>query len=295
MKFFQYSYLILFAVLIVGCGNDELIEENPNLKTDTAQGRNLNGNENVLLRLNLAAGTQYSIVSDVNSNMEGAGITANSVITMDFNIDVKSVENDTTKMEAVYNRIQMSMKSPMSDMTYDSEKPDETTGPVASIMKDKFGGIVGNVLSFNSNKRAQIVEALDFTEMLGEDDSGKEQKDQMNQTFHQLFIEYPEEEVTVGSTWTVSNEEYGASKTTYTVTEIEDDVVVLSIAGEMGGDSGMGGDMEGTSTGSLTVDRSTGFPTGLDVQQDALVTQMGVEMKVIIKMNLKISQKTDAE
>jgi len=86
-------------------------------------------------------------------------------------------------------------------------------------------------------------------------------------------INFPEEEVSVGSSWTSEEENNGMKMSiTYTVANIADGSVFLDVSGDV---SGLG---TGTIKGEATIDISTGIQKSTSM--DITVSAQGTEMTI---------------
>ena len=204
-------------------------------------------NDGVTLRLKPQQGKSYTITNKANTMtmMEVQGQTLN----MSQNMEVrqtftpKEVSESQSTIETQVEAIKMTISQMGMKLEYDSEHPEKTSPMIASQTKE-------------------FEESLKKPNTLTFDDHGKLISDKedlgMSQLGH-VIIELPDQELSVGSKWSRSNEQEisGIAFTVnmeYTVTAISKKSVDVSFTGNI--DSK---EVSGTYNGTASIDPQTGL------------------------------------
>jgi hypothetical protein len=227
----------------------------------------VNAQDSVLLRANYNKGDQYLVTIEQIQNM---GLQGGVNMTMTMGMIVTEVTKDEIKTESKITAVKMDVMQGGMTMSYDSSKSDEELDEVGKAMKAQVDPMMKSVIITTMNS-------------LGKTLSTKTEP--ANPTMDQFqnqasSIVFPEEKVSVGSTWSTEDENMGMKmKMVFTVSKIADGVVYIDISGDV---SGMG---EGTIKGKTEIDIKTG--TQKLLENEVTVKAMGAEVKVSSKMTMK--------
>jgi len=144
--------------------------------------------ESVLLRLNYNQGDNYITSIELEQNMgEQGGMS----MTMKMNSNVNSVDDELIMLESKIKSIAMNMNQGGMVMDYDSNKSSEELDQMGQMMKSQFDPILKATI-YNSVDRYGNVLELKVEPTL----PGMEQF-----TGSQNAINFPDEAVSVGSSW----------------------------------------------------------------------------------------------
>lgn len=223
--------------------------------------------KSVLLRANYNTGDKYEIGIEQIQNM---GLQGGINMNLTMNMSVSKVTDQEITSEATIKKVKMDMMQGTMTMTYDSTKSDEELDQGGKMMKAQMAPLL----------KAKIISVMN---RYGKTLSTKIEP--ANPTLDQFAdqassIVFPEEKVSVGSSWSTEDQNMGMTlKTVYTVSKIENGTVYIDISGNV---SGMG---EGTISGKTEIDIDTGAQNMLE--NEVSISAMGAQMKVISKMTMK--------
>ena len=267
------------------------------------------------LKLNLKKGQTYTYGMKMNMNM-----AAMSDINMDFGFKMKVEDVDAQNNYALlcsYDAIRFKMSMMGKDMGYDSKNVGDTTSenPQNQMFRKIFGSMVGQSFKMTMSQKGEVlkVEGLkDLVETMTQSmDMPEDQKDkmreqmsqsfseeQMKQTFSQGFSVFPDKPVKVGDSWkkNVSKNTSGIAmnqEVTYTVKEITDKAVVLSLSGviksskDENAASAKIDDMSGDLKGTMEMDRASGMIHSGNMDMDMKVKAMGQSMNMKMKITIE--------
>lgn len=269
----------VISVTIASCGEEE--------KKETKQETQGTNGEGILLRLTPQEGAVMESVIDMDITMKG-DVGMSTSLAMEFNMKVDDVDAEgVITVTSEYTQMKMNMDMMGQEIRYNSDDASHTD-PVSQKMAEAMGGMINTPFEMKMNDLSEIVEAPDFSKMIGNDPMMAGQADQMKQTFDNMFAIYPEEAVNLGESWertTVSGNSQMPMKlnATYTLKEILDDKVILSLNGSVESNGGMVS-AEGTFTGTLDIDRTTGFPTNSVMKQKISISAQGMDVEMIMEM-----------
>jgi hypothetical protein len=223
--------------------------------------------ESVLLRLNYNQGDNYITSIELEQNMgEQGGMS----MTMKMNSNVNSVDDELIMLESKIKSIAMNMNQGGMVMDYDSNKSSEELDQMGQMMKSQFDPILKATI-YNSVDRYGNVLELKVEPTL----PGMEQF-----TGSQNAINFPDEAVSVGSSWVSEADNQGMKIVTkYTVTSISDEMIYLDVSGDV---SGIG---VGTIIGKSTVEISSGIQTNATIEMT--ISAQGIEMNMVTSSTMK--------
>lgn len=213
----------------------------------------------VLLRFHPQSGKTYVVNTKASqttvAKIQGQSMSSSQTVDTRQSFNVESISGQdytlSTKIEAV------KLKASQMGMTlnYDSENPQNTSPLLADQTKD-IDELINNPISLKYNE-------------LGQSDNSEDIE--MNQ-LGMAIIELPEEELSVGSQWTltksqeVSDVEFSINMT-YTVTGINKKEVNVSFTGTI--DSN---EISGTYEGTSTISQKTGIVMSSSIKNNISMT-----------------------
>ena len=223
--------------------------------------------ESVLLRLNYNKGDNYVTSIELKQSM---GAQGGMNMTMFMNSNISSVNDQSIMLESKVESVVINMNQGGMVMDYDSNKSSEELDQMGQMMKSQFDPILKATIYNSVDRYGNVLEVKVEPSL-----------PRMEQfTGGQNAINFPEEEVSIGSSWESESENQGMKIVTkYTVTNIADGMISLNIAGDV---SGIG---TGTLIGKSTVEISSGVQTNATIEMN--LSAQGIEMKLITTSTMK--------
>jgi hypothetical protein len=217
--------------------------------------------ESVLLRLNYNKGDNYVTSVELKQSM---GAQGGMSMTMLMNSNVSNVDDKSIMLESKVESIVMNMNQGGMVMDYDSNKSSEELDQMGQMMKSQFDPILKATIYNSVDRYGNVLEVKVEPSLPG-----------MEQfTGSQNAINFPEEEVSIGSSWASEADNQGMKIVTkYTVTSIADGMIFLDVSGDV---SGIG---TGTMNGKSTVEISSGIQTNATIEMT--ISAQGMEMSLV--------------
>jgi len=217
--------------------------------------------ESVLLRLNYNKGDNYVTSVELKQSM---GAQGGMSMTMLMNSNVSNVDDKSIMLESKVESIVMNMNQGGMVMDYDSNKSSEELDQMGQMMKSQFDPILKASIYNSVDRYGNVLEVKIEPSLPG-----------MEQfTGSQNAINFPEEEVSIGSSWASEADNQGMKIVTkYTVTNIADGMIFLDVSGDV---SGIG---TGTMNGKSTVEISSGIQTNATIEMT--ISAQGMEMSLV--------------
>lgn len=238
--------------------------------------------DGITLRLKPQQGKTYTITSKANmmTMMEVQGQTMNMSQTMETrqSFTAKEVTDNESTFDTQIDAIKMSISQMGMKLEYDSEHP-EKTSPMLAGQTQEIDKVIKKVETVKYDLMGNIVDSLEI------------EMSQLSAAISKL----PEEEVSVGSTWTfdktqnnVSGTEINA-KMTYTVTAISKKSVDVNISGTVDGNN----EISGTYQGTASINPQTGLvmSSSLKTNLSMTVNEQGMSIPMTIVGNTTIEVK----
>ncbi|MDC1238049.1 DUF6263 family protein, partial [Polaribacter sp.] len=215
-------------------------------------------------RANYKKGDVLEVKMEQSQNM---GAKGGVDMKMSMDMIVTSKDGDMLTTESKIKSINMNMLQGGMAMSYDSSMKVEDLDEMGKMMKQQFDPMMKSTIIAKVNNQGEILET--------KVEPSNPAMDQL--TAQAKGIIYPNEEVSVGTSWSDVTSQQGMSVTSiYTVSKIENGKVYINITGAV---TGMG---EGDIKGDLVVDIETGI-------QDSASSEMAINAG---GMDMKISTKT---
>jgi hypothetical protein len=265
-----------------------------------------------MLKFNFEKGKGYDYEMIINMDQDIMGQAMQMDMTNYYSMDVVADDGTTKTITTTYDRFKLNMKVGPMDIDVDSDKPlQEMEGggkenPM-KMLNSLFGAIKGKKFSMKVNAEGKVEEITGFKEMaqsivdsMGVDEKMKEQMQQqfskqfnetsMKDQFERVLYIFPNKEVKVGDSWQKTTTPGGAMggkyTSTYTVTEIEGDMVTLEEKSKIDGAS-EAMNMKGDITGTLVIDSKSGLVVSADQDMDLKMSTDGKEIKMKGKTKIK--------
>jgi hypothetical protein len=295
MKFFRIAaFIMILGVGFMACQSTK------------------NSTNSKMLSFNFQPGKSYDYDMITDFEQEVMGQKQQVSVTAQYGMQVKDQSDSAVSIKTVFNAFKMNLDMMGMSLEVDTEKPlpQDTSAemnPLSMLNKmfhaikgQEFEMVVtkeGKVLAVNGLEKIaeNILSSVDMGEEFkqGMDASFKQQFNdaQMKEQFERAFFIFPNKEVKVGDSWTKEHAAPGGSsamggfKTTYTVSEIEGDMVDLDVKSDFSGMESQGS-VKGSQSGTMTVDSRSGLimSSDLDIEMEASEGGQSMKMKGKIKI-----------
>lgn len=267
-----------------------------------------------MLKFNLEKGKGYDYEMIMNFDQEIMGQPVQLDMTTYYSMTVDAEENGIKSIRSIFERFRMKTSLMGLNLDVDTDNPpaNDTAGnnkdPLSALSRF-FGAIKGQVYSMKVNPEGKILEVSGFEKMgekLAESlDLDEEQKAEMKKNFESQFnaeemklnLErvwhiFPVKEVKVGDSWTTESELHGKMpgvyKSTYTVTDIEGDMVSLEEKTRLEPRGGDGPQLKGEVKGTIVVDSRSGLVVNADQEMKLkTATDGGTPLEITGKSKIK--------
>ena len=218
--------------------------------------------ESVLLRLNYTKGDSYLMTVE---SKQGMGAQGGVNMKMNMGMIVSEVSGDNVKTESKILSVALDMMQGGMAMSYDSNKKDEELDQMGQMLKSQFDPMMNSIIYNSYYKLGNITETKVEPSVPG-----------MNQlTEGSGSVIYPNEKISVGSSWSSNKDNQGTKiTTTYTVSQIKDGIVYLDITGNVSGAEGVDGAVKGSSE----IEVSTGFAKKTSIE--VVISNQGMDITI---------------
>ena len=190
--------------------------------------------ESVLLRLNYTKGDSFLVTTESNQSMGSQG-GMNMKMTM--GMIVADVAEENIKTESQITAVVVDMMQGGMTMSYDSNS-DEELDQMGQMLKLQFEPMMKAINYVTLDHQGNMIDTKLEPSVPG-----------MNQlTEGSGSVIYPNEKISVGSSWSSNKDNQGIkTTTTYTVSQIKDGIVYLDITGNVSGAKGVDAAVKGSS------------------------------------------------
>jgi len=218
--------------------------------------------ESVLLRLNYTEGDSYLMTVE---SKQGMGAQGGVNMKMNMGMIVSEVSGDNVKTESKILSVALDMMQGGMAMSYDSNKKDEELDQMGQMLKSQFDPMMNSIIYNSYDKLGNITETKVEPSVPG-----------MNQlTEGSGSVIYPNEKISVGSSWSSNKDNQGMkTTTTYTVSQIKDGIVYLDITGNVSGAEGIDGAVKGSSE----IEVSTGLAKKTSIE--IAISNQGMDITI---------------
>lgn len=264
-----------------------------------------------MLKFNFETGKGYDYEMTMSMDQDIMGQPMKMNMASYYSMDVTADNGASKTITSYIDRIKMNMNMAGMDFTVDSENKTaaDDKNPMA-MMNKIFGAVTGRRFVMKVNAEGKVEEVTGVNVMAGamadsmglEGNDRKEMMEKFSQSFNEkqmkgqferfLYI-FPNKEVKVGDTWDrsseVSGQMAGKYKSTYTVKEIEGDMVTLEEKTKIEGEMDQADNLNGKVSGVLVVDSKSGLVVNAD--QDIVMNLEKSGQKITINAKSKIKGK----
>lgn len=261
--------------------------------------------EKVELRLRPEQGKAYTVAMEVNSESKVMGMSNNTVMNMDITMTADKVTDEQSIFSATYDRMAMSMETPMGSMMYDSDDPESANGMMGEMMKPAFDKLLEANLTMTFNEQGEVIASKGMEELFSDMPGMESMGDQVDAAdqFGAATAVFPDYAVGVGDSWekeiTNSSTMPMLMRATYTVKEITTNEVQIGLLGTIARAEGENAiaamaqieDVTGDFTGDIVVDRATGWTKKAVITQNMQMkmTQQGMALTVDAVNNINMT------
>lgn len=217
--------------------------------------------ESVLLRLNYTKGDSYLMTVE---SKQGMGAQGGVNMKMNMGVIVSEVSGDNVKTESKILSVALDMMQGGMAMSYDSNKKDEELDQMGQMLKSQFDPMMNSIIYNSYDKLGNITETKVEPSVPG-----------MNQlTEGSGSVIYPNEKISVGSSWSSNKDNQGMkTTTTYTVSQIKDGIVYLDITGNVSGAAA-----SGSVKGSSEIEVSSGLAKKTSIE--VAISNQGMDITI---------------
>ncbi len=265
------------------------------------------------LKFNLENGKGYDYEMTVNMDQEIMGQPIKMDMTTYYSMDVKADEGGIKTIVSSFERFRMNSDMAGLNIRIDTDEPvmaDSSEGgkdPVQTIQK-MFGAIRGQRFTLKVNQEGQITDVRGFENMaeniadsLGLDEKeraemlqgfkGQFNQSEMKQSLERFWYIFPNKEVKVGDSWEKLTESGGKMpakyRSTYTVKEIEGDMVTLDEVSKIESKENEEIALTGEITGTIVVDSRSGLVVTANQDMDMKASAKGMSFDIKGKSRIK--------
>ncbi len=263
-----------------------------------------------MLKFNFEKGKSYDYDMITDIDQEVMGQKNEISMTAQYGLEVTGSNDGIVDITTTFNAFRLNMKVMGMTIEADTEKPlaadtSSVMNPL-TLMSKLFHSIKGQKFTMKVNAEGKVLEVSGMEEMakniIDSLEMGDEFKETMNNSFKQQFNDasmkeqferaffiFPGKEVKVGDSWvkesSVPGGGAGSVKTTYTVDEIEGDMVILDMKSKIGGPDA--GKTYGTQSGKMTVDSRSGLIMESDLDMNIEAQEEGASVKMVGKIRIR--------
>ena len=218
--------------------------------------------------LNLKKGQKYLVENKVSTKssteMQGQTMEANADVTSTYSIEVKDMVDNNYNLTNTVTTVKINMSQMGQEMNFDSEKKEDTDGPIGAALKDyikqpkvvvvdKSGKVIPQKKDEKPNETNVIAKQLGNFEATGYG---------ADMTFESL-----PQNAKVGSTWATKKDNDGISKSTnYLIKEINGNIATVTFTGDIAADTKMenqGMEITTKTTGKFSGEEKVDIITGV--------------------------------
>jgi hypothetical protein len=276
-----------------------------------------NSTASKMLKFGLEKGKAYDYETIMNMDQEVMG----QKMTMDFStyysMNVADEQQGERTIATTIDRFKMNTSVAGFNIDIDTDKPvstksDDEIGKAMASVNSIFNAIKGQKFSMKVNAEGQVLEVTGLQEMakrmtdsLDMDPAEKAKAmeqfsksmgdDQVKYSLERFWFIFPNKEVKVGDSWKKNSNVPmgpmpGKYNSTYTVKDIEGDMVTLEESSTIDGRTNEGGKelkMEGTVKGTMTIDSRSGLVVNGDQDIKMIASGAGLKFNVNAKSKIK--------
>jgi hypothetical protein len=274
MKNTRFAFIIILSLFVLGCHTSS----RPPMQN--------------IFTFNFQEGKAYEYEMEWDIDQVIMGRTSKLNMSSLYSLNVEEANSFEKRLTGMYRSFKMNVKGLGIEWDIDTEKPMVLTDTMdaVSLIKRFFYATIGQPFEMIINNSGELVAVKGFEKILDNiadsirmDDKTRAMaiasfKDQFNNEavkdqFVQLFAIFPNKTIKAGDTWEKSYDFVGKLPakfaTTYTVKEIEDDLVTLDLKSRIDSDSTFG--ITGEQTGTMVADSRWGLVLSADFKQNIAI------------------------
>lgn len=266
-----------------------------------------------MLKFNLENGKGYDYEMTINMDQEIMGQPMKMDMTTYYSMDVKADDGDTKTIASSFERFRM--KTEISGLNIDIDTDQRIPADNGDVKKDPlqamqkmFSAIKGQRFTLKVNAEGRITDVSGFENMaesiadsLGLE--GKERDDmlsgfkgqfnqsEMKQSLERFWYIFPNKEVKIGDSWQKTTESGGKMPakyiSTYTVKEIEGDMVTLEEVSKIESKENEEIALTGDVTGTIVVDSRSGLVATANQDMNMKASAKGMSFDIRGKSRIK--------
>lgn len=277
------------------------------------------GGDAVDLKLNLQPGSKYLYTMETKMTMEqsamGQTMKTNNDMIMESTYDVTGTEGGNKRLTVTYDRIAMSMKSGMGNMSYDSKNPS-----AGDSMLSMMSNMLNRPFSMTVSDKGEIIKVEGLSGIInGMGDTttpeGAMMHKQMSSTFNDTAIRsmmqqslniFPDKPVSPGDTWKKS---YNMSmsmlnmkiENEFRLTSVSNGIAHLDVSSKITGGGGIADEqaknmqinLNGDQKGTMDVEVSSGLVTDSKLKQNIKgdISAMGMKIPLTMVQDIHLTAK----
>jgi len=266
------------------------------------------------LKFNLATGENYDYNMDVDmsttGDFGGQSIDVKNTMMLGYHFTVLGDSAGWKKLSATISKIVMNVNTGGMSISYDSDKPVDSTDVTGGMLGKVLGQMKGAKFGFTMNEKGQIGSVTGVNELVermqanvpGASEMGAGlgnsfSEDNFRQNMQQAFGAYPGKPVKPGDTWTSTTSSTASgmkleTANAYTLESVSGSIANIKVNSKLSTastDSAAAG-ISGTTTGNIMFDIPTGIAIdgNTETSLDIKVKEQGqtIPMTTDIKMKL---------
>jgi len=195
--------------------------------------------EAVDLKFNLEQGHQYATNISVKSVTNAMGMDINMDMIMDVDMLVENVADDHSfTLSNTFTRVQFAQDMPgMGNVSYDSDMPDSSAGPMANVYREAFAPLIGKKMSTTMDERGNVQSVSGLEDLVGDDEKAQLESLQNNLSGNMdyFFSPFPDKPVKVGDSWdrsmNITAQFPMTINASYTLKDVRDGIATLDVKG----------------------------------------------------------------
>lgn len=262
--------------------------------------QNLEDSNKIDLHVNLVAGDTYFYSTSTKQNIiqevMGETIEINQEFTTDFKYFVESNNNNSIKIKATYERIDLLIDSPEDQIDYSSSREDSDS------RFSMLNNLIGKSFYIFMNTTGKVFDITGFNELTKNMNLGKFAQQLLTDSslLRSLNMDiYPDEAIIMGESWNktaaidISNLKL-KNDLIYTLEGTSEDLVWLNLNGKISGNGAADNfdmDLSGNQSGTIETDLKSGmiFSSDIKMEIEATIKSLDLEIPVKVLSETKVS------
>lgn len=255
--------------------------------------QNLEDSNKIDLHVNLVAGDTYFYSTSTKQNIiqevMGETIEINQEFTTDFKYFVESNNNNSIKIKATYERIDLLIDSPEDQIDYSSSREDSDS------RFSMLNNLIGKSFYIFMNTTGKVFDITGFNELTKNMNLGKFAQQLLTDSslLRSLNMDiYPDEAIIMGESWNktaafdISNLKL-KNELIYTLEGTSEDLVWLNLNGKISGNGTADNfdmDLIGNQSGTIETDLKSGMISSSDIKTEIEATIKSLDLEIPVKV-----------